>query len=72
MTIVGCHYCGLPVEWDPSGRLEKELGITLEACEAQGLAVICNLCMDMAEVEGTELDVIDQMELKAYLEKDAA
>lgn len=71
MTIIGCHFCGLPVEWDPSGKLD-EMGITLESCEQHGLAVICNLCMDMAEVEGTELDVIDQVGLKAYLEKDVA
>jgi hypothetical protein len=71
MTIVDCHVCGLPVEWDPSGKLDT-IGITLESCEQHGLDVICNLCADMAEVEGAELEVIDQIGLKAYLEKDAA
>lgn len=48
--LVDCYYCGCPVEWDPDGKLEGE-GITLEDVERGGLAVICNLCLDMAEVE---------------------
>ena len=74
MTIVGCYFCGCPVEWDPAGKLEA-MGITLEHCERHNLAVICNLCLDMAEVEDgvtVEVETIDHNQLKAMLEKDAA
>lgn len=69
--IVDCYFCGLPVDFDPTGRL-AELGITIEVCEAHCLAVVCNLCLDMAQVEGVEIEEMNQDGLKDYLEKDAA
>lgn len=54
---VDCYYCHCPVVFDPQGKLEEE-GITLEDCERGGLAVICNLCMDMAEVENAPMETI--------------
>lgn len=71
MTVVNCYYCQCPVNFDPTGKL-AEHGVTLETCTQHDLAVICNLCMDMAEVEGSEVCVMDQSQLKDYLDKDAA
>lgn len=70
MTYVDCYFCQCPVEWDPSGRA-AEAGITLEECERRGYAVICNVCLGMAEVE-VEVETVNYEEMKTLLSKDAA
>jgi hypothetical protein len=72
MTIlVDCYYCNCPVHFDPSGKLAA-LGITVETCEEHNLAVICSLCTDMMEVEGVEVEIVNENELKKRIEKEAA
>lgn len=70
--LVDCHFCGCPVVFDPSGRLAA-IGITLAECERHNLAVICRTCTDMAEVEDSlEIEIIDEVQLKERLSKEAA
>lgn len=72
MTVVACHYCGCPVEFDPNGNLE-EMGITLADCNNRNLVVICNLCTDMTELEeGTAVEVIEADQIRKFFGKDAA
>lgn len=69
MKIVSCYYCGYPVVWDPKNILEEE-GITLEDCERNNLAVICNLCLGMCEVEFEVETIRTAAELRSHFKVD--
>lgn len=72
MTLVNCYYCGCPVKFDPSGKLEA-IGVTLDVLNRHNLAIICNLCTDMAETEDSNsFEIIDEHQLKARLNREVA
>lgn len=69
MRTVSCYYCGFPVEWDPENILE-DAGISLEDCERNDLAVICNLCLNMCELETTVEVIKTTDELRSHFKVD--